>query len=212
MTNRAAFRFWLAALALCAAAITACVAYVDRPVADLLEAHFRHHHLWVWLDRALRPLALVVVAALFFLLGCGIWVVPGRPLRRWTETPLLCSWSAIWAVAAEVIFKRIFGRAWPDPTYVHNHLYGFHLLHGSTHWDSFPSGTAAVSFAIATVLWIVSPRWRILGLLFAAVLSVSVVVGNYHWVSDVIAGAFLGVTIGWSTVRLLCPRAGAPVA
>jgi membrane-associated phospholipid phosphatase len=206
MDNHAAFRYWLLALALCVAAVATCVAYCDRPVADSVEAHLGHTCLSLWLNRGLRPLSLVVVAALFFLFACGIWVLSGRQLGQWTETPLLCSWSATWAGAVEIVFKRIFGRACPDPTYIHNHVYGFHWLHGGAHWDSFPSGTAAISAAIVTVLWIVSPRWRAASLLFAAVLSVSVVAGNYHWVSDVIAGAFLGVTIGWSTVRLLCPR------
>lgn len=212
MSDRTAFRCWLLAFALCLAAVAACIAYGDRLVADLVQAHLGHTHLSLWLDRALRPLDLVVIAALFFLLGCGIWLLSGRQLRRWTETPLLCSWSATWAVAATVIFKRIFGRGCPDPTYLHNHLYGFHFLHGSAHWDSFPSGTAAISTAILSVLWVVSPRWRMPGLLFVAVLSGSVVAGNHHWLSDVIAGAVLGVSIGWSTVRLSRPQNRPPVA
>lgn len=51
----------------------------------------------------------------------------------------------MWAVAADIIFKHLFGRGWPDPTYLYDHLYGFHLLRGATHWDSFPSGRAAIS-------------------------------------------------------------------
>jgi membrane-associated phospholipid phosphatase len=203
MTSRDAFRCWLLALALCVLAVPVCMAYVDRPVADFLEAHFRHTEFWVWLNRALQPLGIVVLGAFFFLFGCGVWTISGRKLPPWTEMPLLFSWSVIWAVATEFIFKRIFGRAWPDPSYVRDHHYGFHWLHGTTHWDSFPSGTAAVSTAIVSMLWIVRPRWRAAGLLVLVLLSIAIVVGNYHWVSDVIAGAFLGVTIGWATPQLL---------
>jgi membrane-associated phospholipid phosphatase len=205
MAPRTAFRYWLLALVLCAMAVEVCIAYVDRALAEFVEAHLRHTELWIWLDRMLRPLDLMVVFALFFLFGCGIWAVSGRQPRPWTETPLLCAWSATWAVAADIILKRIFGRAWPDPTYVQNHLYGLHLLPGETTLGSFPSGTAAIAASIASVLWIVTPRSRVLGLLIVVLLSGAVVVGNYHWLSDVIAGAFLGTSIGWSTVRLLKP-------
>jgi membrane-associated phospholipid phosphatase len=205
MTHRAAFRYWLLSLVLCAIAVEVCIAYVDRALAEFIEAHLRHTAFWVSLDRTLRPLDLAVVIALFFLLGCGIWAIAGRRLRPWTDTPLLCAWSAIWAVAADIILKHIFARAWPDPGYVQNHLYGFHLLRGETTLGSFPSGAAAISAAIATVLWIGTPRWRVLGLLLVVLLSGAVVMGNYHWLSDVIAGAFLGMSIGWSTVRLLRP-------
>ena len=202
MTSRAAFRYRLIAFALSVIAVAACIVYVDRPVADFVEGHVRHTEFCVWLELAIRPLDLVVLSALFFVFGCGFWVMSGRELRSWVETPLLCSWSAMWAVAADIIFKHIFGRGWPDPTYIHDHLYGFHLLHGATHWDSFPSGTAAISVAIVSVLWMRCPRWRISGLLIVLSLLGAVVIANYHWLSDVIAGAFLGATIGWSTVRL----------
>ena len=202
MSNLAALRSWLIALALTVLAVAVCIVYVDRPVADFVEGHVRHTEFCNWLMFAIRSLDLVVLGALFFLFACGLWVISGRELRNWAETPLLCSWSAMWAVAADIIFKHIFGRGWPDPTYIHDHLYGFHLLDGSTHWDSFPSGTAAISVAIVSVLWIRNPRWRVPGMLIVFLLSVAVVIANYHWLSDVIAGAFLGATTGWFTARL----------
>jgi hypothetical protein len=50
-----------------------------------------------------------------------------------TAAALYYSWAAMWATAADIIFKHIFGRASPDPTYTQNHLYGFRLLHGGRH-------------------------------------------------------------------------------
>jgi membrane-associated phospholipid phosphatase len=202
MTDRTALKSWLVAFALTVIAVAVCVAHVDRPVAEFLDQHVRHTIVWIWLERALAPLNFIVVAALLFLFACGIRAVSGGALGSWTRTPLLCSWATMWAIAAEIIFKRLFGRGWPDPTYIQDGFYGFHWLHGGAHWESFPSGTAATSVAIATVLWIVAPRWRSAGMLIAAALCAAVVVTNDHWVGDVIAGAFLGVSIGWMTVKL----------
>jgi membrane-associated phospholipid phosphatase len=202
------FRNWLITGAATAIVVVVCMVYVDRSTAEFFESHLRHTTAWVWIARSLTPLDLAVVTALLFLLVCGAWTLSGRALRPWTQTPLLCSWAAMWATAAEIIFKRIFGRAWPDPTYVQSHLYGFHLLHGGPNWESFPSGTAAVSCAIAAVLWIARPRRRLLAVSIVILLCVAVVVNNYHWVSDVVAGALLGMSIGWMTVRLQSRQRG----
>jgi membrane-associated phospholipid phosphatase len=209
MSDNAAFRTWLFAFAATTIVVMVCIAYVDRPVATFFDGRLRHTAAWVWLARALAPLDFAVVMALLFLLACGTCVLSGRSLGSWTQTLLLCSWAAMWATAADIIFKRIFGRAWPDPAYIHDHLYGFRLLHGGPHWESFPSGTAAISAAIASVLWIVVPRSRVLGAVIVILLCIAVVITNYHWVGDVIAGVFLGTSIGWMTVRLQRPlRAG----
>jgi len=202
MNGNTAFRSWLLALAATVIAVIVCMVYVDRPVADFVEQHLRHTAFWNVVAIALSPISFIVLAALFFLLCCGARMLSGRQLARWTRVPLLCSWATMWAVAAEIIFKRIFGRGWPDPTYAQEHLYGFHWLHGTPHWDSLPSGTAAISCAILAVLWSQSPRWRAGGFLIITLLNLAVIVNNYHWVSDVVAGAFLGSTIGWMTVRL----------
>jgi len=202
MNDAAAFRTWLFAFAATIVLTLVCIAYVDRPVALFFDGHLRHTAAWGWLSRALAPLDLVVITALLFLFGCGAWVLSGRLLAPGSRTPLLCSWAGMWATAADIIFKRIFGRAWPDPGYVQNRVYEFRLLHGGPHWESFPSGTAAISAAIASVLWIVMPRWRALSAFIVVLLCVTVVITNYHWVADVIAGTFLGTSIGWMTVHL----------
>jgi membrane-associated phospholipid phosphatase len=202
MSGNAVFRTWLFAFAATTVAVVVCISYVDRPVALFNEAHLRHTPAWVWLSRALLPLDLVVITALLFLLSCGVWVLSGRRLRPAVRTPLLCSWAAMWATAADIIFKHIFGRSWPDPGYIQNRVYEFRLLHGAPYWDSFPSGTAVISAAIAAVLWIEMPRWRSICALIVVLLCVAVVFANYHWVGDVIAGAFLGTSIGWMTVQL----------
>jgi membrane-associated phospholipid phosphatase len=195
----------LLALVLCAAATGLSIAFADVPLALFLDAHVRHTQFWVWLNLAIHPIPLIVVAELLFLFGCGIWRACGKPFRPWTEVPLLCSWATIWAVAAEHIFKHIFGRGWPDPTFVRDHLLGFHFLHGETYWNSFPSGTSAISLAILAVLWTTRQNWRFASSSIVVLIHAAIVVGNYHWLSDLIAGAFLGWAIGSCTVKLLYP-------
>ena len=202
MSGKTVLRNWCLAFVATVIMVGVCIAYVDRPAAEFFDLHLRPTTAWAWIARALAPLYLTFAMALLFVLGCVIWASSGRLLPLWTRTPRLCSWAAVGAAVASFVFKRIFGRARPDPEYVHNHLYGFHLLHSAPHWHSFPSGTDMISVAIVSVLWILQPRWRTPGILIAALLCVAVVLTNYHWVGDVVAGTFLGAFIGWMTVRV----------
>jgi len=201
MQHRAELRNWLIALAATAILVALCVAFVDRPAAIFFDRVLRHTPALAWIARALAPLDLTIAITLLFLIASGIWTGPGRSHPAWMRVPWLVSWAAVWATLATIVLKRVFGRASPDPVYVQAGLYGFRPLHNIPYWHSFPSGTAAISTAIATALWILLPRWRSPGVLLAALLSVAVVVVNYHWVSDVITGIFLGAFIGWITVR-----------
>jgi membrane-associated phospholipid phosphatase len=91
----------------------------------------------------------------------------------------------------------IFGRSGPDFTFVRDGIYEFRWFTGE--WTpfhgAFPSATAAVSSAIAAALWWRGSSHRITAIVIAATLSAAVVVQQYHWFSDAIAGAALGVAI-----------------
>lgn len=65
----------------------------------------------------------------------------------------------------------------------------------------WPSGHTAASFAVAASLASFYPDepWLIaVGYPLAAVIGIGMVEGDYHWLSDVVAGALIGHVIGWT--------------
>jgi membrane-associated phospholipid phosphatase len=202
MLNDLAYRRLLLAMALCAMSVLVCICYLDRPAADFFNLSVRPHAAWTWLNRLLAPLVVIPVAALLFQFGAGLWLLFGRRLASWTLVPLLYSSGTIWAIAAGFVFKQIFGRGSPDPTYLAEHLYGFRFLHATEGWSSFPSGTAIIALTIATITCLGLPRWRQAVSVLAGLTCIGVTVTNGHWLSDVIAGMFIGAFIGWMTVAI----------
>lgn len=92
------------------------------------------------------------------------------------------------------VLKMLFGV--PSPTdVVHGVRHGLHLYEG-TEASSFPSGHMALAGAFAGVfmrLYRVS-IWPLSALLLLA--CVLLIAGDWHFLSDVIAGTFFGVTAG----------------
>ena len=77
---------------------------------------------------------------------------------------------------------------------------------GTTHGLGYPSGHAAVAFAIATVLAPALPRTgRIIAYTLAAVVAVARIYVGAHLPLDVIGGAALGILIG-SLWNIITPR------
>lgn len=75
---------------------------------------------------------------------------------------------------------------------------------------SFPSGHAATAFSIA---WVLALRWRRLfplWFLLAATVAFSRMYLNRHYLSDVLAGAALGMLVAWLASRWLPLRRGLP--
>ena len=97
------------------------------------------------------------------------------------------------------IIKRLIGRARPfvgaeaDPF-----LYGRWVWRAD--YASMPSGHATSAFAAAIAVGLLWPRLRSLMLIYALIIAVSRVVLDAHYLSDVIAGAFVG-SIGALIVR-----------
>lgn len=95
----------------------------------------------------------------------------------------------------KTILKWLFGRTetrtWlSDPT-----SYGFHWFAGTEGSQGFPSGHMLVLTPLFMALWYFYPRYR---LYYAAVwvcLGAALLTTEYHFLSDVLAGAYIGAIV-----------------
>jgi membrane-associated phospholipid phosphatase len=195
-------KYWLGGTVAASAivAVLLCVFWVDKPVATLAYAVFGRLS---FLSR------LAGTPGLFGPLTAVIGVV--LILRRIIFLPIslfdvTLAQSEISLVATKLVLwplKALFGRTWPlygEPSYIIDGAYGFNLLKGGPEYASFPSGHAASVFVLCAVFWTAYPRYRAFYIAGVASVALALVVGDFHFVSDVIAGALLGGGVGASVV------------
>ena len=111
------------------------------------------------------------------------------------ETTALACLTSICAYAIDDnALKLIFGV--PNPGMVlHGARHAFHLLGGSSN-SSFPSGHMVLSGGFAGVFMRMYRRSTVLLCVLQLIGAVLLVVGDWHFVSDVIAGTFVGISAG----------------
>jgi membrane-associated phospholipid phosphatase len=93
---------------------------------------------------------------------------------------------------AAIVVKLMFARYRPN-YFFEKGLYGFDFFNGGYEYNSFPSGHAATIFSLATAMSLFWPKYRTTFFVVAFVVALSRIVLTSHFVSDVIAGAFIGV-------------------
>jgi membrane-associated phospholipid phosphatase len=200
-----ALRKWIFSLAGTALACVVGYQFLDRPIALAFYRTVTHPDPFAKLTHLPDP---IVPLAVLTFIGLGLWNLSGRVLSRIQNCALLCSISLIVAETTKAQLKFVFGRAWPD-TWIHNNpsflrdgVYGFNFFNGGAEFSSFPSGHTAVTYAVISVLWIYYPVARALYVVAGLVVAMGLIGANYHFLSDVIAGAFIGVSSGWMVTSL----------
>ncbi len=202
-----AMQKWLLALALTALAVVASYFWLDRPLALMAHALAPAHKHALFEPLTHLPDPLMPAAAIAFV-ALGLAVLAGRPLARFPRVLVLCSFSLVMGHTVKDELKPLFGRTWPEtwvennPSFIHDQVYGFHWLHGGAGYESFPSGHMTVTCALISVLWLCYPRYRPLYALAVLAVAVGLIGADFHFLSDVIAGGFVGTTAGWLTVKL----------
>lgn len=102
---------------------------------------------------------------------------------------------AVELLMVEGLIKNIFER--PRPFLLNENI---QLLIKAPHGYSFPSGHTASSFAFASVLFLNRVPFRKTIMTLAALMGFSRLYLYVHYPTDVIAGALLGILIGWVVV------------
>ena len=90
----------------------------------------------------------------------------------------------------KTLFKFIFGRTDPRSWLIHHRQLSFHWF--SIWSSSFPSGHMFVFTSLGTALMLYYPKYRSLIFMFLILLGAALIGTDYHFLSDVIAGAYLG--------------------
>lgn len=193
---------WLASLMATAMIVAISFQWLDRPIALLVHRGPRisnNSGLWEWLTHIPNPL---IPLALIAFVGLGLRVLIGRSLSNYQAAAFVCSLSIIFAETAKTQLKFVFGRTWPEswmgnnPSFIRDGVYGFNFLRGEGAYQSFPSGHMTATCAVLSVLWIWYPRLRWLWTIAGLAVGAGLVGANYHFLSDVISGAFLGISAG----------------
>jgi membrane-associated phospholipid phosphatase len=196
---------WAIALLLTGAAVCICYFWLDKPIAFFAHAELGQSR---WFYRATQIPEFLAPIALLALLVLGVRAVAALPVTRSETVVLLCSVSLLIANASKNQLKFLFGRTWPEtwiqgnPSLIRDGVYGFHPFHSGAAFRSFPSGHTAVVCAVLAVLWLCYPRLRFVYACAAAAVIIGLVGANFHFLSDCIAGAFVGAWIGWVVVML----------
>jgi len=173
--------------------------FIDRPVASFVHDHMLAGHMALkWLTypppimQAWTPL---VLAVLVVRRAFG-------PFRRWELVLLTACVSMILADQFRESLSYLFGRYWPEtwiddnPSFIKDDAYGFHPFHEGSAYGSFPSGHMARTLGLVTVISLAYPWWRWACVLSALAIAAGLLGMNYHFVSDVIAGGFVGGIVG----------------
>lgn len=224
--QRAAFDAWMERHRLAYAAlivVAACVIlilFVDLPLAIWLNGGA-----WVALDPLFkligelgRPEGFVGAAILLALLAAvSAWRLErrGRAAEaawwRWIVRHCYLLFATLLSTTAVLhLLKQVVGRVRPRVWFSEGH-YGLEHPFAGFPADSFPSGHTQVAFAVAVVLALAAPRWALVVYLLAALVGLSRIVNEMHYLSDVVAAAFLSIAAALVAKRwILDPAARWP--
>lgn len=196
-------------LAIGAILVVLCYAFVDRPVAFYVHDHgLAQYRAFKWLTypppwvQAWSPLLLTL------LILRRAW----GPFSRWEKPLFVALLSLIVADQFRTSLGDVFGRYWPEtwfnsnPSLIGNGTYGFHPFQHGDDIGSFPSGHSARIAGFGWVWWLAAPRLRPLLAVVCLPMLASLVLMNYHFVGDVVAGSILGAIIGAIAWVLATPR------
>jgi membrane-associated phospholipid phosphatase len=199
------FRLWCGFSVFAAAAIVFSVMFLDGPVANFSK---REVHMPVLVTYAPSSIHITIILAAI----CGIvglFCILIKRLPNWAEAILL---SAVAAAASlcltALLFKPLFAR--PNPQLFVYHLrnnFGWHSPGLAS--SAFPSTHAALAAAGLLVLGLYFAAGRIACIFCLFAIDAMLVIGGWHFISDVLAGNLVGVTIaalGCETASVLRPR------
>ncbi|MBU5636591.1 phosphatase PAP2 family protein [Geomonas sp. Red69] len=184
-----------------------CVFYLDIPVAVFVRDYLYANRHWVRATAELPDLLLAVVvvatvgSCLLYLFRYGRGI-----LDRATMLAKEVVWLAPVSYLVKALLKIAFGRSNTRYWLHEPGDYGFHWFQMKEYCDGFPSGHMLVIVALLAAVWRFYPESRPIGIVTAILLAAALVATNYHFLSDVVVGAYLAILLEVMVSRLIFCR------
>jgi membrane-associated phospholipid phosphatase len=186
---------------LSALAVYTSYRYADEWLARTVMDFLKQMHLLALGTRRIPDLLLPLVC-----LGtAAMWIAYFRLERSGRDGEkrrflLLAATAVPFAYFLKAFLQSICGRAHTRAWLAHHGSSGFTWFAGD---GGFPSGHMLVFTAFFAALWHYFPRYRGPSALAVFILAAALIVTNYHFLGDVIAGTYLGIVVTTATGWLL---------
>ncbi len=148
------------------------------------------------LDYIVAAIALFSWTVYFYLTRQGI----RNPLTRFLQN---CGSAIPLAYVIKNILQYVFGRSNPYLWLFYHQPPQFYWFRHDDGYGCFPSGHMTVFTVLLVLLSGLYPHLRPVWVVALCVLGFALVVTNYHFLSDVIAGVYLGVIVAYFVNKIL---------
>ena len=187
------FLFWMSVVIVLTAL---CLGGLDIQVAHFILIHVGRHFEFSRTVSSLPDLLLLMVIIVSTLAWAGYFFLSSKGISdQRTRLFLGLGTSLPVAFASKDLLKWIFGRVDTRFWLAKPDSYAFHWFHGGRNFEGFPSGHMLVFTPLFLALWNFSPKARPLILTAWLGLAAALLITEYHFLGDVIAGSYAGYLI-----------------
>jgi len=184
------------------------VLYLDYPLASWIETHIRSQGVFrLYTSNLPSHLFVFVVIVSSLSLAGYLWLTLQAKKNKhrlfFLVTALVLPCAYLTKTLLKLTFARIETRLWlSHPTIQAPHWFNFDHMG----FDSFPSGHMLVFTTLFLSFWHFYPQYRWLYMFSWLGLAVALLLTNYHFLSDIIAGAWVGCLVYYAIHSILTNR------
>ena len=205
---------FFATLALTILTVMIAINYVDHQLVAYLNEHpFEKTKL---VSVVLSIPVLMGLFSVFYILAYAL-ALHKKKESRWCQDMFIVTVTYMVTVSIKNFLKIAFGRTWPNQTpsfFPDDNIArglkdgaqvvteGFHPFTGLREFASFPSGSTSITLCFVVMVAVLFPKTRIPALLLGLSVPVLLVLTNIHYVSDVIAGLFIGCSAALLALKI----------
>ena len=193
--RKSSFNYWAVLSVIVLLAILVSIKFLDAEIALRILKFLLSF-------RTLHKLTQNIPDILAFLVGVGtilMWIIYFFRIHKKiidTETKFLKLAATTLPVTyvLKTLLQFSFGRTNPRDWLLENQPLVFNWFHKLGN-GSFPSGHMTVFAAFGSAVFIFYPQYRRIVLILLLLLGFALIITDYHYLSDIIAGTYLGISI-----------------